>query len=204
MGIDSDLALLLAGVGTAITLLLGVFVIANRARRIEQWLEQEAVVRSDFEELRWTSDRTFVALCELSGMGLHFRQIRREQLRLSEKLEAISQATETMMRLLQWRDDAERERGAQFEQIIEASRSLQEWKSRMTAVYSEAADLFETEPVLELMERFDERKPTYALEAPGRSEETTRRATKEVGPDLGSHGPASSNSAGAYRLGPIF
>ena len=141
--------------------------IANRARRIEQWLEQEAVVRSDFEELRWTSDRTFVALCELSGIGLHFRQIRREQLRLSEKLDAMSRATETMMRLLQWRDDAERERGAQFEQIIEASRSVQEWKSRMTAVYSEAAHLFESEPIREVMQRFDERQPTYA---PGRSD----------------------------------
>ena len=173
MGIDSDLMLLLAGVATAITLLLGVFVIADRARRIEQWLEQDAAaVWDDFDEIRRTSDGALVALRELSGVGLHFRQMRREQLRLSEKLEAISRATETMARLLQQRDQTEKEHRAQLEHIVGVSRSLQEWRSRMTAVYSEAAHLFESEPIRELMERFDEQQPTYALEAPGRSEES--------------------------------
>jgi hypothetical protein len=110
----------------------------------------------------------------LSGIGLHFRQIRREQQRLSDKLEAISQATETTTRLPQkLRDDTERERGAQFEEIIEASRSVQEWKSRMTAVYAEAAHLFETEPIREIMERFE-----HALEAPVRSEKSPTRSQK--------------------------
>ncbi len=187
MDIESDQLLWLAVAATAITLLLGVLVIAVRTRRIrEQLLELDALKRSvqevqrDFAEIVRISDRTFIGLRELSGFGLHFRQINREQLRLSEKLKMISSAMENAG-LMQLRGEIKREHQDEIKEIVEASRSLQEWRSRMTAVYSDAGHLFESEPIRELIDRFGP-QPTDAAEPPGRSEGRTRPTQKRVRP----------------------
>ena len=188
MGIESDQLLLLTVAVSGITLLLGVLVIAVRTRKIrEQLLELDALKRSvqkvqrDFAEIVRISDRTLVGLQELSGFGLHFRQIKREQLRLSEKLKMISSAMETLGGRPQLRDQIKREHQDEIKEIVEASKSLQEWRSRITAVYSDAGHLFESEPIRELIDQF-EPQPTYAADPPGRSEGRTRPSQKRVRP----------------------
>jgi hypothetical protein len=185
MDIASDQLLLLAVVATGITLLLGVLVIAVRTRRIyEQLSGLDALTRSvrrDFAEIVRISDRTFIGLRELSGFGLHFRQIKREQSRLSEKLMMISSATETFAAMLQLRGETKREHQEKIKELVEASRSLQEWRSRMTAVYSEASHLFESEPIRELIDQF-ERQPTNPAEPTTRSRGRTRPSQKRVRP----------------------
>ena len=53
-------------------------------------------MQRDFAEIVRIADRTFIGLQELSGVGLHFRQMKREQFRLSEKLKMISSAMDTL------------------------------------------------------------------------------------------------------------
>jgi hypothetical protein len=174
----SDQLVLFAVAASAITLLLGVLVIVVRTRKIgEQLSELDALKRSvqevqrDFARIVRVSDRTFVGLQALSGVGLHFRRIKSEQSRLAEKLKMISSAMETLTGLLQHRDE--------IKEVVEASRSLQEWKSRMTAVYSDAGYLFESEPIRELIDRFGP-QPTNAAEPPDRSERRSRPSQKKV------------------------
>ena len=182
----SDQLLFLAVAASAITLLLGVLVIAVRTRKIGERLSELAALRRsmqegrrDFAQIVRVSDRTFVGLQELSGVGLHFRQIKREQLRLSERLTLISSAMETLTRRLQHGDEIKRQDKDEIKEIVEASRSLQEWKSRMTAVYSDAGYLFDSEPIRELIDRFGP-PPTYAAEPAGRSEGRSRPSQKRV------------------------
>ena len=185
MYIESDQLLWIAVAATAITLLVGVVVIAVGTRK--QLLELDALKRSvqkvqrDFAEIVRISDRTLIGLRELSGFGLHFRQIKREQLRLSEKLKMISSAMETLGGLPQLRDEIKREHKNEINEIVEVSRSLQEWRSRVTAVYSDAGHLFESEPIRELIDRFGPQQ-TYAAEPPGRSEGRMRPNQKRVRP----------------------
>jgi len=186
--VASDQLLLLAAGATAITLLLSVLVIAVRTRKIrEQLLELDALrrsvqtVQSNLVEIARTADRTFVGLRELSGVGLHFRQIKREQLRLCEKLNMISSAMETFEELLQLRDDP-RGPSEEIKEIVEASRSLQEWRSRVTAVYSDAGHLFESEPIRELLDQFTPPPTSYTAEPPGRSEGRRGSRQKRVRP----------------------
>ena len=188
MDIESDQLLWLAVTATAITLLLGVLVIAVRTRKIrEQLWELDALkrfvqeVQRDFAEIVRISDRTFIGVRELSGFGLHFRQIKREQLHLSEKLQMISSAMETLAELLKLRGEIKREHQDKIKELVEVSRSLQEWRSRMTAVYSDAGHLFESEPIRELIDRFGPRPP-YAAESPAGSEGRTRSSQKRVRP----------------------
>ena len=184
----SDQLLLLAVAASAITLLLGVLAIVVRTRKISEQLSELAAlkrsvqeVRRDFARIVQVSDRTFVWLQALSGVGLHFRQIKREQLRLSEKLKTISSALETFTKLLQRRDEIKRQHKDEIKEVVEASRSLQEWKSRMTAVYSDAGYLFESEPIRELIDRFGP-PSTYTAEPPDRSERRSRPSQKRVRP----------------------
>jgi hypothetical protein len=184
----SDPLLLLAAAATGITLLLSVLVIAVRTRKIrEQLLELDVLRRSvqtvqgNLTEIVRISDRTFVGLQELSGAGLHFRQIKRQQLRLSEKLNTISNAMETCEALLQLRDDL-RGQSEEIKEIVEASRSLQEWRSRVTAVYSDAGHLFESEPIRELIDRFGPPPTSYAEEPASRAEGKRRSSQKRVRP----------------------
>jgi hypothetical protein len=186
--IESDQLLLLVAAAIGIPLLLSVLVIAIRTGKVrEQLLELDALkrsvqtVQSNLTEIVRIADRTFVGLRELSGFGLHFRQIKREQLRLSEKLKMISSAMETLGGLPQLRDEIKREHKNEIKEIVEVSRSLQEWRSRMTAVYSDAGHLFESEPIRELIDRFGP-QPTYAAEPPGRSEGRMRPNQKRVRP----------------------
>jgi hypothetical protein len=184
----SDPLLLLAGTATGIALLVSVLVIAVRTRKIrEQLLELDAMRRSvqtvqgNLTELVRTSDRAFAGLRELSGIGLHFRQLKRQQRLLSEKLDKISNAMETYEALLQLRDSL-RGQSEEIKEVVEASRSLQEWRSRVTAVYSDAGHLFESEPIRELLERFATPPASYAVERPDSSEGKRRPSQKKVRP----------------------
>jgi len=107
--------------------------------------------------------------------------MKREQLRLSEKLDMISRETDSLAGVLQLRDQVQREHQDEFKEIVEVSRSLQEWRSTITAVYSDAGHLFESEPIRELIDRFGPQQ-TYAAEPPGRSEGRMRPNQKRVRP----------------------
>jgi hypothetical protein len=178
--VASDQLLLLATAAAGITLLLSVLVIAVRTRKIGDQLSELDAMRRSFQtvqgnltEMVRLSDRTFVGLRELSGVGLHFRQLKRQQLRLSQQLDLISNAMETHESVLQLRDDVRGQR-EEIKEIIETSRSLQEWRSRVTAVYSDAGHLFESEPVRELLERFASPPASFAVEPPPRRSEGKR------------------------------
>jgi hypothetical protein len=186
--VASDQLLLLAAAATGITLLLSALVIAVRTRKIrEQLLELDALRRSvqtvqgNFTEIVRIAERTFVGLQELSGVGLHFRQIKRQQLRLSEKLNMIANAMETYEELGRLRDDL-RGQSEEIKETVEASRSLQEWRSRVTAVYSDAGHLFESEPIRELLDRFAPPAASYTAEPTGGSEGKRRPSQKRVRP----------------------
>jgi hypothetical protein len=171
--IESDQLLLLAAAVTGVTLLLSVLMAVLTRKAREQLLELYALkrsvqtVQSKLTEIVRIADRTFVGLQELSGFGLHFREIKREQLRLSEKFKMISSAMETLGGLLQLRDEI-RGQNEEIEEIVKASRSLQEWRSRVTAVYSDAGHLFESELIRELIDRFGPQPTSYTAEPPGR------------------------------------
>lgn len=184
--VESDQLLLLAAVAAAITLLSSVLVIAVRTRKVrEQLLELETlrcsvqIIQTNLNEIVRIAARTRVGLQELSGVGLHFRQIKREQSRLSEKLNSISRAVETLGGVPQLRDEL-RGHNEEIKEIVEASRSLQEWRSRVTAVYSDAGHLFESEPVRELLEGFEPPTASYTARPPRRSEGRTRPGQKRV------------------------
>jgi hypothetical protein len=80
----------------------------------------------------------------------------------------ISSAMETLGGLPQLRHEI-RGQNEEIEEIVEASRSLQEWRSRVTAVCSDAGHLFESEPIRELIDRFGPQPTSYTAEPPGRS-----------------------------------
>ena len=181
--IESDQFLLLAAGVTGITLLSSVLVIAVRTRKELDALKRSVqTVQSNLTEIVRIANRTFVGLQELSGVGLHFRQIKKEQLRLSEKLKMISSAMETLGGLPQLRDEIKTGHNEEIKEIVEASRSLQEWRSRVTAIYSDAGHLFESEPIRELMEYLGPQATPLSAEPPGRSEGRTRPSQKRVRP----------------------
>ena len=80
----------------------------------------------------------------------------------------ISSAMETLGGRPQLRDEIRREHQDEIKEIVEASKSLQEWRSRITAVYSDAGHLFESEPIRELIDSFGPQPTSYAAEPPGR------------------------------------
>jgi flagellar biosynthesis chaperone FliJ len=186
--VDSDQLLLLAAGTTAITLLLGVLVIAVRIRKVrQQLLELDALkrsvqtVESNLAEIAQTIDRLSDGLPALSSLGLHFRQINRDQFCLSEKLRTISSAMDTLRELLQLREPIKREWDEELKEVADASRALQEWKSRITAVYADAGHLFESEPIRELIDHVGPQPA--AGEPPVESERRTKpRSHKRVRP----------------------
>jgi len=189
MGIESDQLLWLALAATAITLLFAVLMIAVSTRKIrERLLELDALKRSiqasqgNLTEIRRVADRTLLSLQQLSGIGLHFRQIKVEHLRLSKKLNMISSAIDALGGLLQLRDDIKRERNEEIKEIAEASRSLQEWRSRVSAVYSDAGHLFESEPIRELIDQFGSPPTSHTAGPPGRSDGRTGPSQKRTRP----------------------
>jgi len=177
--IESDQLLLLAAAGTGITLLLSILVIAVRTRKELDALKRSVQpVQSNVTEIVRIADRTFVGLQELSGVGLHFRQIKREQVRLSEKLKTISSAMDTLEGLLQLREETQKWQDEEIKEIADASRALQDWRSRMTAVYSDAGHLFESEPIRELIDRYGPQPTSHTAEPLGRSEGRTSTSQK--------------------------
>jgi hypothetical protein len=104
--------MLLTAVTMGITLLFSVLVISVHTRKVGQQLSEIGVLRRsvqdmqrDFAEIVRIADRTSIGLQELSGFGLHFRQMKREQVRLSEKLDMISRVTDSLAGVLQLRDE---------------------------------------------------------------------------------------------------
>jgi hypothetical protein len=185
---SGQLLLLLSVCATGVTLLLGVLVIAVRARKIrEQLLELDALrcsvqaIQSKLTEIDGTLVRTFVGLQALSGVGLHFREIKREQLRLCEKLSKISSTMQGFGKSPQLGDEPAKQ-SEEIKEIVEVSRSLQEWRSRVTAVYSDAGHLFDSEPIRELLDQFALSPESYTAEPPARSEGRRRPSQKRVRP----------------------
>ena len=183
MEIESDQLLLLALVASAVTLLLGILVIALRTRRIvERLAEMDAMKRALQQAQREFAHNAHIfdaALPGLTGLGLHLRQIKMEQRRLAETLKAISSAMQTLARSLRRRDKTKRDRRHEIEEMVETARSLQEWRSKMTAVYSDAAHLFDSEPIRELIEGFG-KEAMHAAEPADTSERSARSRQKRV------------------------
>src|SRR4030095_9977940 len=107
MDIESDQLLLFALAAPALTVLLGILVIAVRTRRIvEPSSDMDAMKRAlqkvqlELADNAPLHDRTLVVHPVLPCLGLHLREIKQEQLRLSETLKTISSEMETFGRLL--------------------------------------------------------------------------------------------------------
>ena len=120
-------------------------------------------------------------LPQLVGLGLHFRQIKLDQLRLSEKLRIISSAVEEVRELLHRRQEYKSDQGEEIKEVANACRALEEWKSRITAVYADASHLFESEPVRELIDSIGPQAASSASEALLRSERGARRQSYNKG-----------------------
>jgi hypothetical protein len=179
--VEPDQLLLLAVVTTGITALLGVLVIAVRIRRVCEQLSEldalkgsvQAVERNVAENMQLVR-RLSDGLPVLPSLGLHFRQMKRDQLQLSEKLRTISSAIDALNGLLQRRDEIKIRQDEKIEEIADASKSLQEWRSRVTAVYSDVGHLFESEPIRELIDQIGPQPASLTAEPSGRSERRMR------------------------------
>jgi hypothetical protein len=176
--IELDQLLLLAATATGIVLLLSTLVVAVRTRRIEdRLLELRAVPRSlqrveeELGEVVRFVDRMSDTLPGLSGLGLHLRQLKRDQLRLSEKLGSMRGSAGTVEDLAQLRHDLEK-RNQEINRIAKGFRGLQEWKSRTSAISQEARHLFESEPIRELMDNLGSWPDALTAEPPDKSERT--------------------------------
>ncbi len=179
--VDPDQLLLLAVVTSGIIALLSVLVIAIGVRKVrEQLSELDALKRSaqtverNVAETMQLVRRMSDALPVLSGLGLHFRQMKRDQLQLSEKLRTISSAIDALNGLLQRRDEIKIRQDEKIDEIADASRSLQEWRSRVTAVYSDVGHLFESEPIRELIDQIGQQPASLTAEPSGRPERRMR------------------------------
>jgi hypothetical protein len=188
--IEPDLLLFLAATTAGITLLLAVLVIAVRIRKVrERLLELDALqhsvqtVETNLAELVQIVGRLSGGRPELPSFGLHLRQIKRDQFGLSEKLTTISSAIDALRELLQLREQTKREQEEEIREVADASKALQEWKSRVTAVYTEAGHLFESEPVRELIERVGAQPPSLVGEpGDGSERRIAARSQKRVRP----------------------
>jgi hypothetical protein len=100
--------------------------------------------------------------------------MKRDQLQLSEKLRTISSAIDALNGLLQRRDEIKIRQDEKIEEIADASKSLQEWRSRVTAVYSDVGHLFESEPIRELIDQIGPQPASLTAEPSGRSERRMR------------------------------
>ena len=170
--IELDQLLLLAAIVAGIVLALSTLVVTVRTRRIEdRFLDldvlQDSIQRIEEElgEIGRRVDRMSDTLSGLSGLGLHLRELKREQLRVSEKLESIRASAGTSEDLAQVRHDLEK-RKQEIKKIAQGFRGLQEWKSRVSAISSEARHLFESEPIRELMENHGSRPDALTAEPP--------------------------------------
>jgi hypothetical protein len=166
---ESDQFLLFTVGVTGISLLSSVLVVAVRTRRELDALKRSVqTVQSNLTENVRIADRTFIGLQELSGIGLHFRQIKKEQFRLSAELKMISSAMNTLEGLLQLREETQKWQDEKIKEIADASVAIHEWRSRVTAVCSDAGRLFESEPIRELIDRFGPQPTSYRAKPPGR------------------------------------
>ena len=153
---ESELLLLVAA-GIAISVLLGVFVIAARVHKIREQLGELAAlqtsiraIEADFAQIVRIVGPMSDALPQVSSLGLHFRQIKKKQSYLSEKLSIISSTVEQVRELLHRREESKSEQGDEIKEVANAYRALEEWKSGIVAVCADASHLFESEPVREL------------------------------------------------------
>jgi hypothetical protein len=153
--LESELLLLVAA-GIAISVPLGVFVIAARVNKIREQLGELAAlqtsiraIETDFAQIVRIVGPMSDALPQVSSLGLHFRQIKKKQSYLSEKLSIISSTVEEVRELLHHREESKSE---QIKEVANAYRALEEWKSGIVAVCADASHLFESEPVRELID----------------------------------------------------
>ena len=163
--IELDQLLLLAAIATGIVLLLSALVVAVRTRRIEDRFQR---VEEDLGEVVRFVDRMSDTLPGLSGLGLHLRQLKRDQLRLSEKLSSMRTSAGTFEDLAQLRHHVQK-RDQEINRIAKGFRGLQEWKARVRAISSEARHVFESDPIRELMDRAGSRPDAFTVEPPDTS-----------------------------------
>jgi hypothetical protein len=157
--LESDLLLLLGASIAAIRVLFGAFVIAARVNRAREQLGELAAlqtsiqaIETDFAQIVKIVGPMSDTLPSLAGLGLHFRQIKRDQFCLSKKLKTISSAVEEVRELLDRREESKSEQGEEIKELVNAYRALEEWKSGVVGVCADASHLFESEPVLELID----------------------------------------------------
>lgn len=179
--IEADQLLLPVVTAIAVVLFIGVLTIAVRVRKLhEKMWELDTLtcsvqrIESSLIEILQLADRPSQRVPELSGFGLHFRQIKREQARLSDKLATIASAVEALRQLLRLRDETKQWRDGEIKEVAAASRALQEWTLRVTAVYSDAGHLFESEPIRDLIDRFGPPPASHGVESPDRAERRPR------------------------------
>src|SRR5215475_12602004 len=110
--IELDQLLLLAAIVAGIVLALSTLVVTVRTRRIEdRFLDldvlQDSIQRIEEElgEIGRRVNRMSDTLSGLSALGLHLRELKREQLRVSENLESIRASAGTSEDLAQVRHD---------------------------------------------------------------------------------------------------
>src|SRR5262245_28754672 len=176
--IELDQSLIIAGIVTGIVLALSTLVIAVCTRRIQYRLLQLDVLQCSIQRVEEEQrdivrfvDRMSDTLPGLSGLGLHLRQLKRDQLRLSEKLSSMRTSAGTFEDLALLRHHIEK-RNQEISRIAKGFRGLQEWKSRVSAISHEARHLFESEPIRELMDNLGSRPDALTAEPPGTSERT--------------------------------
>jgi hypothetical protein len=172
--IESGQLLLLAVATTGIACLVSALVVVFRTRKIYEELSQLEALRHslqglerDMREIRREVGRIADVLPGLSGLGLHLRQIKRDQRQVSERLSAIPTARHTVEGLRQLRRDLEK-RNKEINKIARASQGLQEWKSRVSMISSDARHLFESEPIRELIDGLGSPPNALTAEPPAR------------------------------------
>lgn len=184
MGTASDqLLFTLAAAGVTLAICVAVIVVQIRKIR-ERVADLDLIKRSLLQIQREVAgvhaiDRAMVRTYETPGLGLHLRELKREQTRVLERLQALSSEIDTFGRLLRRRDKNARDHRDEVKAIVETSKSLQDWTSRMTAVYSEAAQLFESEPIRELIAAAP-LNPSHAVPDAGESAQSENSNDKRL------------------------
>jgi hypothetical protein len=179
--IEADQVVWVVCAAAGIALLSAALAISVRTRKIhERLLELGALERSirrlerNVGDTEQVVDRLSDVLPGLSGLGLHFRQIKRDQFRLSEKVTAV--AADAFNGLLELRRDFKK-RDEQIIEIAEGSRALQQWRAGVRAAYADASrHLFESEPIRELIGHFGSQAGSTPLDLPERGKNPRRQA----------------------------
>ena len=133
--------------------------IAARVNKIREQLGKLAAlqtsiqaIETDFAQIVKIVGPMSDTLPPLAGLGLHFRQIKRDQFCLFEKLKTLLGAVEEVRELLDHRGESKSEQGVEIKELANACIALEAWKSGVVTVCADASHLLESEPVRELID----------------------------------------------------